>query len=64
MMDHTGVAVGDFAASKAPALAAGGTCNGPPGVRAPDHPNYHGAFVHDPDGHDIEAVCHAAEDHS
>ena len=31
-----------------------------------DHtgPNYHGAFVHDLDGHDIEAVCHDPEDHS
>jgi catechol 2,3-dioxygenase-like lactoylglutathione lyase family enzyme len=48
----------------AAALAAGGTCNGPPGIRAHYHPNYHGAFVHDPDGHNIEAVCHAPEDHS
>jgi catechol 2,3-dioxygenase-like lactoylglutathione lyase family enzyme len=48
----------------AAALAAGGTCNGPPGIRAHYHPNYHGAFVHDPDSHNIEAVCHAPEDHS
>ena len=48
----------------AAALAAGGTCNGPPGIRAHYHPNYYGAFVHDPDGHNIEAVCHAPEDHS
>src|SRR5689334_3590850 len=40
------------------AVAAGGTDNGPPGVRAQYHPNYFGAFVHDPDGHNIEAVCH------
>ena len=40
------------------ALAAGGTDNGPPGVRAHYHPNYYGAFVLDPDGHNIEAVCH------
>jgi catechol 2,3-dioxygenase-like lactoylglutathione lyase family enzyme len=46
------------------ALAAGGTCNGPPGIRARYHPNYHGAFVRDPDGHNIEAVCHEPEDHS
>jgi catechol 2,3-dioxygenase-like lactoylglutathione lyase family enzyme len=48
----------------AAALAAGGTCNGPPGIRAHYHPNYYGAFVHDPDGHNIEAVCHDPEDHS
>jgi catechol 2,3-dioxygenase-like lactoylglutathione lyase family enzyme len=41
------------------ALAAGGRDNGPPGVRAQYHPNYYGAFVLDPDGHNIEAVCHA-----
>ncbi len=41
------------------ALAAGGRDNGPPGVRALYHPNYYGAFVLDPDGHNIEAVCHA-----
>ena len=43
----------------AAALAAGGTDNGAPGVRAHYHPNYYGAFVRDPDGHNIEAVCHA-----
>ena len=48
----------------AAALAAGGTCNGPPGLRAHYHPNYYGAFVHDPDGRNIEAVCHDPEDHS
>ncbi len=48
----------------AAALAAGGTCNGPPGLRAHYHPNYYGAFVHDLDGHNIEAVCHDPEDHS
>lgn len=40
------------------ALAAGGTDNGPPGVRPHYHENYYGAFVRDPDGHNIEAVCH------
>jgi catechol 2,3-dioxygenase-like lactoylglutathione lyase family enzyme len=40
------------------ALAAGGKDNGPPGVRAMYHPDYYGAFVLDPDGHNIEAVCH------
>ncbi|TBR39821.1 MULTISPECIES: VOC family protein [Dyella] len=42
----------------AAALAAGGRDNGPPGIRAHYHPNYYGAFVTDPDGHNIEAVCH------
>lgn len=42
----------------AAAIAAGGADNGPPGVRAHYHPNYYGAFVLDPDGHNIEAVCH------
>lgn len=41
------------------ALAAGGKDNGPPGLRRHYHPNYYGAFVRDPDGHNIEAVCHA-----
>jgi catechol 2,3-dioxygenase-like lactoylglutathione lyase family enzyme len=40
------------------ALAAGGTDNGAPGVRSDYHANYYAAFVHDPDGHNIEAVCH------
>ena len=42
----------------AAALAAGGTDNGAPGVRAMYHPNYYGAYVLDPDGNNIEAVCH------
>lgn len=40
------------------ALAAGGRNNGPPGLRAHYHENYYGAFVLDPDGHNIEAVSH------
>jgi catechol 2,3-dioxygenase-like lactoylglutathione lyase family enzyme len=43
------------------ALKAGGKDNGPPGLRAIYHPNYYGAFVLAPDGHNIEAVCHAPE---
>jgi len=43
------------------ALAAGGRDNGSPGIRAHYHPAYYGAFVLDPDGHNIEAVCHAPE---
>ena len=40
------------------AIAAGGRDNGAPGLRDHYHPNYYGAFVLDPDGHNIEAVCH------
>ena len=40
------------------ALAAGGKDNGAPGLRPHYHPNYYGAFVIGPDGHNIEAVCH------
>jgi catechol 2,3-dioxygenase-like lactoylglutathione lyase family enzyme len=43
------------------AIAAGGRDNGPPGLRPHYHPNYYGAFVLDPDGHNIEAVCHEPE---
>ena len=43
------------------AIAAGGRDNGAPGLRPHYHPNYYGAFVLDPDGHNIEAVCHAPE---
>jgi catechol 2,3-dioxygenase-like lactoylglutathione lyase family enzyme len=42
------------------AIAAGGRDNGAPGLRPHYHPNYYGAFVLDPDGNNIEAVCHAA----
>ena len=41
------------------ALAAGGRDNGAPGLRPHYHPNYYGAFVLDPDGTNVEAVCHA-----
>ena len=40
------------------ALAAGGRDNGPPGQRPHYHQHYYGAFVFDPDGHNIEVVCH------
>jgi catechol 2,3-dioxygenase-like lactoylglutathione lyase family enzyme len=43
------------------ALAAGARDNGPPGLREHYHPNYFGAFVLDPDGYNIEAVCHDPE---
>ncbi|QIG95251.1 MULTISPECIES: VOC family protein [unclassified Bradyrhizobium] len=44
------------------AIRAGGRDNGRPGIRPHYHANYYGAFVLDPDGHNIEAVCHAAQD--
>jgi len=43
------------------ALQAGGQDNGPPGLRELYHPDYYGAFVLDPDGNNIEAVCHQPE---
>lgn len=42
----------------AAALAAGGRDNGAPGLRPQYHSDYYAAFVLDPDGHHIEAVCH------
>lgn len=45
----------------AAALVAGGQDNGGLGLRPQYHPNYYGAFVIDPNGHNLEAVCHAAE---
>jgi len=45
----------------AAALAAGGRDNGPPGLRRQYGPNYYAAFVFDPDGFNVEAVCHATE---
>jgi catechol 2,3-dioxygenase-like lactoylglutathione lyase family enzyme len=43
------------------AMAAGGRDNGAPVLRPHYHPSYYGAFVLDPDGHNIEAVCHDKE---
>jgi catechol 2,3-dioxygenase-like lactoylglutathione lyase family enzyme len=40
------------------AIAAGGTDNGGPGLRPIYHEHYYGAFVIDPEGHNVEAVCH------
>ena len=42
------------------ALRAGARDNGPPGLRPRYHPNYYAAFALDLDGHNLEAVCHAA----
>lgn len=43
------------------AIAAGGDGNGAPGLRPHYHENYYGAFVRDPDGNNIEVVCHKPE---
>ena len=75
MIDHVGFPVSDYARFKAfyeKALGALGytlikevqqDAHDSPaagfGIRAHYHPNYYGAFVLDPDGHNIEAVCHA-----
>ncbi len=56
---HTRAQVDAFYAA---AMAAGGRDNGAPGLRPHYHPNYYGAFVLDPDGHNIEAVCHDPQD--
>lgn len=45
----------------AAAMAAGGRDNGAPGLRPDYHPNYYGAFIFDPDGINVEAVCHTRE---
>ncbi len=61
---HVAVVAADRAAVRAfyeAAIAAGAKDNGPPGLRPHYHENYYGAFVLDPDGHNIEAVCHAPE---
>ncbi|SRR5258706_5302902 len=49
---------GPVDAFHAAAMKTGGRDNGAPGLRANYHPNYYGAFVLDPDGNNIEAVCH------
>jgi catechol 2,3-dioxygenase-like lactoylglutathione lyase family enzyme len=52
---------GEVRAFHAAALAAGGRDNGPPGYRPRYHAHYYAAFILDPDGYNIEAVCHRAE---
>jgi len=61
---HVAVASPDRAtvdAFHAAGLAAGGRDNGPPGPRTQYHQHYYGAFVLDPDGNNVEAVCHRPE---
>ena len=60
---HIAFAAGDrdgVDAFHAAALAAGGVDNRAPGPRPIYHPGYYGAFVLDPDGNNVEAVCHRA----
>jgi catechol 2,3-dioxygenase-like lactoylglutathione lyase family enzyme len=59
---HVAIVANDRAAVDAfhrAALAASGKDNGAPGLRPHYHPSYYAAFVLDPDGHNVEAVCHA-----
>jgi catechol 2,3-dioxygenase-like lactoylglutathione lyase family enzyme len=61
---HVAVAAADRAAVRAfhaAALEAGGTERDAPRLRPEYHPTYYGAFVTDPDGYNLEAVCHAPE---
>ena len=61
MLDHVSLNVSDLAASRAlyvAALAAGARDNGSSGLRPQSHASYYGAFVLDPDGNNVEAVCH------
>ena len=51
----------EFDAFYVAAMQAGGRDNGPPGLRPHYHPSYYAAFVLDPDGHNVEAVCHAPQ---
>ena len=48
----------------AAALAHGGTDEGEPGLRPHYHPNYYGAYVRDPDGNKLQAVCHSSKEKS
>jgi catechol 2,3-dioxygenase-like lactoylglutathione lyase family enzyme len=61
---HVAFAAADrttVAAFHAAALRAGAKDNGGPGLRTEYHPSYYGAFVIDPDGNNVEAVCHRPE---
>ena len=58
---HIGLHAEDEAAVQAfhaASLGAGGTDNGQPGLRPQYHPGYYAAYVHDPDGNNVEAVFH------
>jgi predicted lactoylglutathione lyase len=57
---HVALTARDRATVDAAAIGAGGPDNGPPGLRPHYHEHYYGAFVLDPDGNNVEAVCHTA----
>ena len=62
---HVALRADDHAAVDAffdAAMEVGGTDNGGPGMRPQYHEHYYGAFVLDPDGNNIEAVCHRSAD--
>ncbi len=64
MLDHVSIAASDRAVVDRfhrDALAAGGRDDGAPGLRPDYHRSYYAAFVRDPDGNRIEAVCHREE---
>ena len=61
MSPSTAASRAEVAAFYSVALSMGGRDNGAPGLRPHYHPNYYGAFVFDPDGNNIEAVCHERE---
>ena len=77
MLDHLGINVSDYARSRdfyvqalapigfsllmEPMAGTGGTDNGAPGIRSLYHPTYYGAYVIDPDGNNVEVVCHHPE---
>ena len=64
MIDHLGIQVSDAAASAAffeAAVAQGAEVLHEPRVFPEYHDNYYGAFVRDPDGHNVEACCHFPE---
>lgn len=56
----TAASTAEVEAFHAVAVSMGGRDNGAPGIRAPYHPGYFGAFVLDPDGYNVEAVFHGA----
>ena len=68
MIDHMGIRISNLTlhcaeveAFHKAALAAGGRDNGAPSLRPQYHPDYYAAFAFDPDGNNIEAVCHKPE---
>jgi catechol 2,3-dioxygenase-like lactoylglutathione lyase family enzyme len=61
MFSHVTLGTNDWTsvdAFDAAALAHGGSNEGAPGLRPHYHPNYDGAYVRDPDGNKLQAVCH------